>query len=47
MRNIQGSSHGLSCKMRLAYDYFVFAGEYPIVFLNKEHVLKLILLFQN
>ena len=42
MINIQGSS----CKIRLAYDYFVFAGEHPIVFRNKEHLLKLILLFQ-
>ena len=46
MINIQGLSYGSSCKIRLAYDYFIFAGEYPIVFLNKEHVLKLILLFQ-
>ena len=42
MINIQGSSYWSSYKIRLAYDYFVFAGEYPIIFLNKEHVLKLI-----
>ena len=46
MINIQGSSYESSCKIRLACDDFVFAGEYLIVFLNKEHVLKLILLFQ-
>ena len=46
MINIQESSYESSCKIMLACDYFVFAGEYPIVFLNKEHVLELILLFQ-
>ena len=44
MINVQASN----CKIRLAHKYFVFAEEYPIVFLNKEHVhvLKQILLFQ-
>ena len=46
MINIQGSSYGSSCKIMFAYDYFFFAGEYPIIFLNKEHVSKLILLSQ-